>query len=187
MSRPTAVVLYASTHGHTLKIAERIASRLHRAGFRVRIADAADVETPDPDDVDLVVVGGSVHGGHHQPALRDWLHRHRSALDPDRTAVFSVSLTAADGSPESLATVRGHLDELTAGMRARPAEAEAFAGALQYREYDVATKVLMRLIAGRRDLPTDWHEDTVYTDWDRVDAFADRVGALVPTGVEVTS
>lgn len=180
MPTPTALVVYASTHGHTLKIAERIASRLRDGGMRVRLLEAGELENAEPDGADLVVVGGSVHAGHHQPALLDWLHRHGSTLTPERTGVFSVSLTAADEDGESLRTVAGYVDQLTGELRARPAEAVAFAGALQYREYDIATRVLMRLIAGRRDLPKDWHVDTVFTVWDQVDAFADRLVARVP-------
>lgn len=183
MPRPAALVVYASTHGHTLKIAERIATRLRDGGLRVRLLEAGELENPEPGGADLVVVGGSVHAGHHQAAVLDWLHRHGAALEPRRTGVFSVSLTAADDGDESARTTAGYVDELIGQLRARPAEAQVFAGALQYREYDVATKVLMRLIAGRRDLPKDWHVDTVFTDWDAVDAFADRLAALVPEAV----
>jgi hypothetical protein len=48
----------------------------------------------------------------------------------------------------------------------------AFAGALQYREYDFATRLVMRLLMQRGEHPTAISRDFDYTDWDAVDAFA---------------
>jgi len=177
--KPTALVLYASSHGHTLKIAQRIAERLREAGLHARLSEAGDPETTGPEGADLVVAGGSVHGAHHQPALHDWMRRHGATLDLDHLGVFSVSLTAADAAEESRELVDGYVEELLDDLPGRPAEVLAVAGALQYREYNVPTKVLMRLIAARQDLPTDWHVDTDYTDWEQVDAFAARLAGLV--------
>jgi menaquinone-dependent protoporphyrinogen oxidase len=177
--KPTALVLYASAHGHTLKVAQRIAGRLREAGLHAHLCEAGDPETPGPEGTDLVVAGGSVHGAHHQAALRDWLRRYATTLDLDRLGLFSVSLTAADAAEESRRRVDGYVEELLEDLPGRPVEVLAVAGALQYREYDVPTKVLMRLIAARQDRPTDWHVDTDYTEWEQVDAFADRLAGRI--------
>jgi menaquinone-dependent protoporphyrinogen oxidase len=53
------------------------------------------------------------------------------------------------------------------------------AGALQYREYDVFTRVLMRLMMRRGGHTTDVSQDHEYTDWDSVDRFSREIAALV--------
>lgn len=65
------LVLYASTHGHTAKVAARIADGLRAVGVdEVDVRDgAADAGTLDPGAYDAVIAGGSLHAGHHQRSL----------------------------------------------------------------------------------------------------------------------
>ncbi len=179
----SVLLLFASTHGHTGKLAARIAGRMHESGTSVHVVDAADAETLDPSPYAVVVVGGSIHIDAHQPALRKWLRRFGGTLDPAHTALFSVSLTAADDSDEARSATAGYVAALAEDAGMTPALSAAFAGALQYREYPLATRVLVRLIARHRGLPTDTSVDVDYTDWDAVDAFADSIAALVPRAV----
>lgn len=185
MRTPTesVLLLFASTHGHTGKLAVRVAGRIRESGTSVRVVDVAEAEALNPSAYAVVVVGGSIHADAHQPALRTWLRRFGSTLDPARTAAFSVSLTAADDGDEARSTTAGYIAALADDAGITPALSAAFPGALQYREYPLPTRVLMRLIARHRGLPTDASVDVDYTDWDAVDAFADAVGALVPGAV----
>lgn len=185
MPTPTesVLLLFASTHGHTEKLARRVADRLQQNGTSVHVVDVAESEAFDPAAYAVVIVGGSIHLDAHQPALRKWLRRFGGALDPARTAVFSVSLTAADDSEEARSATADHLAALADDAGMTPALSAAFAGALQYREYPLATRVLVRLIARHRGLPTDTSVDVDFTDWDAVDAFADAIATLVPGAV----
>ena len=186
MSSPpiaSVLLLFASTHGHTGKLAHRMADRMREDATSVHVVDVADAEALDPSAYAVVVVGGSIHADAHQPALREWLRRFGTELDPTRTAVFSVSLTAADDSPEARSVTAGYVAALATDAGLTPALSVAFAGALQYHEYSLPTRVLMRLVARHRGLPTDPSADVDYTDWDAVDAFADGVAELVPATV----
>jgi menaquinone-dependent protoporphyrinogen oxidase len=181
MTSKTALVIYASTHGHTGRIAERIAADLRDAGVHATVTDIRDVGDVDPAAHDLVVLGGSIHAGTHQPALVDWISHHRRVLKRDRTAVFSVSLAAADDTDEAHDTAQGYLDDLLDAGGIAPVLATCFAGALQYREYGFPTRLLIRLIARHHGMPTDPHMDVDLTDWDAVDAFAVRAAELART------
>jgi menaquinone-dependent protoporphyrinogen oxidase len=55
----------------------------------------------------------------------------------------------------------------------------SFAGALQYREYDFVTRLVMRVLMRRGDHPTDVTEDYDYTDWDDVERFGRAYAALL--------
>lgn len=65
-----------------------------------------------------------------------------------------------------------------------PTPVERIAGCLQYREYDVFTRQLMRLLTKRMGHPTDTSHDYDYTDWDRVERFGrELAGTASPAGV----
>lgn len=177
---PSGLVVYASTHGQTGKIARRVGEILVREGLDAHVFELPrEGPTPDPSSFDLVIAGGSVHGGHHHAHLVDWLRHHHSALGLRPSAFFSVSLTAADDTDEARAATRELIDRLVEDTDWTPDETLAVAGALEYREYDLPTRVLIRLIARRHGGSSDTSHDTEYTDWDAVERFASDVANRV--------
>ncbi len=174
------LVLYASTHGHTAKIASRIAEALEHAGAAVdlrRIDPEADVA---PTGYAAAVVGASIHAGHHQREIVDWARRHATSLGTIPSAFFSVSLSAADDTDEARATARKYVDDLVEETGWTPRRTASFAGALQYLEYDFLTRLLLKLMMRRGGHPTDASQDYDYTDWDAVRRFGREVAGLLP-------
>src|SRR5687768_14557532 len=95
----SVLVLYGSTHGHTAKIASRLADAARASSQDVDLRDAKHDHPADPEKYDGVIVGASLHGGHHQREVVDWVKAHRHTLEGRPSAFFSVSLTAADDAP----------------------------------------------------------------------------------------
>jgi len=177
---PRILVLYASTHGHTAKIAKRIGATLEEDGATVDLRHlGGDEPQPAPADYDAVILGASIHAGHHQRALIRWTKQHHTALGLVPSAFFSVCLTAADDTEESRAATRGYLDDFVEATGWTPGRTTTFAGALQYREYDVATRALMRLLMRRMHHPTDASQDYDYTNWHSVDRWAHELTATL--------
>jgi menaquinone-dependent protoporphyrinogen oxidase len=168
------LVVYASTHGHTAKIADRIGERLreHDVSAHVR-----EIGTPgahlEPGEFDGVIVGASIHLHHHQQTVIDWIAEHRMTLNGCPSAFFSVSLTAADATDEARASTREMIDAVVDQTGWTPTTTAAFAGAFQFREYNLPTRVLMHLIAKRHEDHVDVHQDIDYTDWTAVGRFAE--------------
>ena len=170
---PSVLLLHASTHGHTAKIAGRIATALEAEGIDVdlrRVPLGGD--DPAPRDYDAVIVGVSIHAGRPQREVVDWARRHRAALGMRPSAFFSVCLTAADDTDEARAATRRYLDEFVEATGWTPGRATTFAGALQYKEYDFMTRVLIRLMMHKGGHPTDTSRDHDFTDWEAVERFA---------------
>jgi menaquinone-dependent protoporphyrinogen oxidase len=173
------LVVHASTHGHTARIAATIGEALSAAGC------AVDRLAPDDDGgvavshYDGVIVGGSVHGGRHQRELVEWASHHRYALASVPSAFFSVSLAAADPGDEGRETARRYIDEFVEDTGWSPDVVATFAGALRYREYDFLLRLVMRIIAHEHGRPEDTSRDHDLTDWAAVDAFARAFAARV--------
>lgn len=65
-----ALVVYASTHGHTAKIATRIAAAMRARGLEVDPRDVASAGDAQPGRYDVVAIGASLHREHHQKGDR---------------------------------------------------------------------------------------------------------------------
>jgi menaquinone-dependent protoporphyrinogen oxidase len=95
------LVLYASTHGHTAKIARRVAEAVRSEGLESDLREARAASDVSPDGYAGAIVGASIHGGHHQREVVDWAKRHAATLAGMPTAFFSVCLVAAEDDDES--------------------------------------------------------------------------------------
>jgi menaquinone-dependent protoporphyrinogen oxidase len=178
----SALVIYASTHGHTARIAARVAQAMRAQGLDVDLREAATAAA-GPAGYDVVVVGASLHREHHQPEIVEWVKTHRAALERRPSVFLSVSLSAADESDAARAATQHCIDAFCAQTGWSPARSEPVAGSLQYREYDVFTRQLMRLLMKRMGHSTDSSQDHDYTDWDAVD----RLGAELAQLATVTA
>lgn len=170
---PRTLILYATTEGHTARIAERIAQVLRDQGHAVEAhpADATPVGL-NPAAYDGVIVGAPIHYGRHPGYLRALVRGHRTALAKQPGAFFSVSLRASGpgAKPEA---ARRHLETILRQVGWRPQQTATVAGALQYSKYDVFKRLLMRMFVGVAGGDTDTSRDYEYTDWDAVERFAD--------------
>jgi menaquinone-dependent protoporphyrinogen oxidase len=174
---PRLLIVFATTHGHTAKIAARIAKAARGEGIRVDVREVEGVGEVELADFDAVLAGGSIHGGRHQNAIVEWAAEHREQLGDRPAAFFSVSLTAAERGEEAQRATAGYLEDFAERTGWSSDGAQAFAGALQYREYDMFTRVLMLLLMRVGDHPTDTRHDYDYTDWAAVERFGREFAA----------
>lgn len=176
---PEVLIIYGSTHGHTEKIAARVAQALRDDGAVPVVLEAVAASVVDPSDYDAVIVGASIHMSHHQREVVDWAKHHAITLSDMPSAFFSVCLSAADDTDESREATRKYVDDFMDETGWMPRETATFAGALQYLEYNFATRLLIRLMMKRTGRPTDTSQDYDYTDWDAVEQFGHDCAAML--------
>jgi menaquinone-dependent protoporphyrinogen oxidase len=167
------LVLYATTEGHTARIAERIGQLLREAGHRVearRAQSAAENVAVAP--YDGVIVGASIHYGRHPGFLRALLRGRSADLAARAGAFFSVSLSAGGPGAKPAAAQR-YLQTFLRQVGWQPKMTATFAGALQYSKYRAFKRALMILFVGLAGGDTDTSRDYEYTDWDAVRRFAE--------------
>ncbi|RDI71813.1 flavodoxin domain-containing protein [Halopelagius longus] len=172
----TVLVAYATTEGQTRAVAERIAVVADRRGAETTLvnldAPHADV---DPASFDAVFVGGSIHGGSHQRSVSEFAENHRNALRSVPSGFFSVSLSAASDDPEIREKAEEYVERFTANARWSPDRTATVGGALKYGEYGFLKRFVMRRIVAKMGGDTDPRRDYEYTDWTRVERFAEEV------------
>jgi menaquinone-dependent protoporphyrinogen oxidase len=166
-------VFYATSEGHTRRIAEEIASTLRSGGFDSEpIELTADMPTPDWINIAGAVVGASLHVGRHQRAAETFITRQAQHLNVRPTALFSVSLSIASKNPTEADAARAIAASFARTAGWQPIRIACIAGRLAYTQYNFLTRWMMRRIARKEGGPTDTSRDHVLTDWTMVRAFA---------------
>jgi menaquinone-dependent protoporphyrinogen oxidase len=176
---PDCLIVYASTHGHTAKIADRLAQAVRDGGADAHVREVSSAQELVPSDYDALIVGASIHASHHQREVVDWVKRHAITLSDMPSAFFSVCLAAAEDTDESREATRKYVDDFVDETGWTPRRTTTFAGALQYLEYNFATRLVIRLMMKRAGHPTDTSHDYDYTDWDAVDRFGHVCAAML--------
>lgn len=187
-----ALLIYASKDGQTEKIARRIADRIREAGVMATTLAVGEVaKSSSLPASGAVLVAGPVHFGRHPKELERFVRSRREELGGRPATFLSVSGTAGAVDAEERAGARAYVDRFLEATGWRPEHVETVAGAVRYTRYNPILRWVMKRItvrAGRTE-DTDTSRDYEYTDWDRVDAIADRIareasarGTAAPAG-----
>ena len=116
------LVAYASRHGATQGIAERIAETLRSAGLQTETRPANAVK--DVAEYDAFVIGSAAYMYHWMKEARDLVHRHRAILATRPLWLFSsgplgTEAIDAKGRDQKVAAVPKEIPELSAALGAR--------------------------------------------------------------------
>lgn len=171
-------IYFASHHGQTRAIAGAIGQRLAGYGLEVTIIDLeGDSGTrPGLHEFDTVLIGAPIYVRRYPSAVKRFVRSHLTQLRRcESTGFFSVSLTAALGTPEAYVESLGPLREWLSDIAWTPTWIASFGGALSYREYDPLTRWMIKRIAAHYHHTTDTSRDHDLTSWDTVSLFADHV------------
>lgn len=165
------LVAYASKHGATRGIAQRIAATLRREGLAVTVLPA----TPDTDPAgyDAFVIGGAAYLGSWLKETAAFVRRHRALLAARPVWLFSsgplgTATTDAKGRDVLVASEPKEFAEFRAALA--PRDARVFFGALDPGTLGFAERVPRLLPAGRALLPAG-----DFRDWAAIEAWAAQI------------
>jgi len=145
------LVTYASKHGATAEIAERIAEWLSADGFPATVAQAGpDVSV---EGYSAFVVGSSVYAGKWQPEAREFVGTHTEALKRSPVWLFSSGPIGDPPLPEE--------DPPEAADHARLIDAHGhrlFAGVLDRSKLGFAERAVASALRAPEGDFRDWDE-----------------------------
>ncbi|KAF5990752.1 flavodoxin domain-containing protein [Streptomyces sp. WAC00263] len=167
------LVGYATAHGSTREIAERLAAKLSEAGQK---AEARNMETVDDSDAyGAFVLGSAVHGQAWLDPAKEFVRENSDILGLRPVWVFSVG-----GLPGAL---RGP------GKRAAPKEVPGIVaglpGDLSYRDHRLFSGVVERDHLPRRGrilFRTAGGRFGDFRDWDAIDDWASGIAGELARG-----
>jgi menaquinone-dependent protoporphyrinogen oxidase len=178
------LIAYATRHGQTRRIAERIGSRLRSRGLEPVVRDLAkEPSAIAREQFAGAILAGSLHAGRHERELVRFAKANLRELDALPTTLVSVSGSEAtverrETSPairqEARERVREAIRVFEHATGWTPKEVVPVAGAILYTKYDFLTRLMLKWITKREGGPTDTSRDHEYTDWAALDGFADR-------------
>lgn len=167
------LVVYATTEGHTRKVAEFIGKVAVAQNHTVDVCDSAMPIHLSKASYDAVILGGSVHQGQHQMSLRNFIFENLTVLNELPCAFFSVSLSAAIADNIYQQEAQEYVTSFLDAVGWQPLETTCIAGALNYGEYDYFKLMVLKLLAGQLAPGTIKTQDTAYTDWEAVKTFTE--------------
>jgi len=173
-------VFFATSEGHTRRIAEVLAGTLRELGLS---SDAIDVTSPGAQTLDwsaarAAIVAASIHMGKHQQAAEAFVRAHLAGLATRPTVFISVSLAICSKNPEEVTKAREIAQAFPDRLGWSPTRVACVGGRLAYREYGFLTRWMMRRIAAKEGGPTDTSRNHDLTDWTAVQLLATDVAAL---------
>ena len=171
------LLIYSTTDGHTLQICLRLQALLEAQGHGVVLVALADTPGLDLPSYDKIVIGASIRYGKHRPELVEFLQRNGSLLITRPNAFFTVNLVArkADKNrPDS----NPYMIKLMKRLPWKPGQLAVFAGKIDYPRYGFVDRQIIRFIMWLTDGPTGARDVIDFTDWARVDAFAQDIGRM---------
>jgi menaquinone-dependent protoporphyrinogen oxidase len=167
------LVTYASRHGSTRGIAERIAERLRGHGLDADVRP--DAEVRDASRYDAFVVGGAAYMFHWLKDATTFVKRNRALLAERPTWLFSSGPVGAEtvdklGRDVLETTIPKEFPELVAAIH--PRGEKVFFGAMDptARPAGLAERLVSLMPAARDALPTG-----DFRDWPAIDAWADGI------------
>lgn len=179
-ARVRVLVAYASRHGATAGIAERIAAVVSRAGLAADAVPVAQVRRLD--DVDALVLGGAAYLGHWLPPAVAFAERHVAALAGMPVWLFSsgpLGTQPLDASGVDLleSSRPKEFDRLEALVH--PRGVRVFFGAFDRRSKPVGMteRLVRRMPAAKTVLP-----DGDFRDWPAIERWAESIAADLTGG-----
>lgn len=165
------LVAYASKHGATREVAERIAAKLQAAGQEAEsrpVQSAGDLAARD-----AFVIGSAVYMGSWMREATQFVRRNRALLAGRPAWLFSsgpLGTAATDDQGRDLrdAAVPKEIAEFQEAIQ--PRDHRVFFGALNHRKFGFAERLLSALPAARTLLP-----EGDFRDWSEMEAWAERI------------
>jgi len=171
------LILYSTTDGHTVEICKRIKRTVESRGDNVQLLDLKDGPELVSGTFDKIVIGASIRYGKHQPLVNDFIAKNQAVLEAHPNALFSVNVVARKPEKNQPET-NPYLQKFLKKISWQPQLLDVFAGRIDYPSLGFVDKHMIRFIMWMTKGPTDPNAVVEFTDWDRVEAFAQKISEM---------
>ena len=177
------LIVFATRYGHTAKIVQKLVNALNLLGHETIVVRAGREDPPKPDaferDISCVILGGPLYMGRFPGVLSDFIEPYRNVLESLPSAFFSVSLAAVHKNAKKKNPEHEIMQQFFDKNHWEPCCKADFAGALLYTHYGPVVRFITRWISKSAGGDTNIHRDYIYTDWNEIPVFAERIDSII--------
>ncbi|MDO6776058.1 menaquinone-dependent protoporphyrinogen IX dehydrogenase [Pseudomonadota bacterium] len=166
-----SIMIYSTVDGQTLSICNKLKLMLEEAGEQVTLVSLVEAKSLPLTDFDKVLIGASIRYGKHRPELYEFIQANLSSLSSMKSAFFTVNVVARKplkNTPET----NPYMQKFLQLSQWQPNLLGVFAGKIDYPKYRTMDRVMIRFIMWMTKGPTDITGTFEFTDWNKVDEFA---------------
>ncbi|MBA2679586.1 MAG: flavodoxin domain-containing protein [Ktedonobacteraceae bacterium] len=163
----TILIAYASKHGATREIAERIAEKLRQTGkeTETRAVDAVE----HLESYEAVVIGSAIYYGSWLKAATEWVHQNQTILAARPVWLFSsgplgTEVKDTEPQPKEIAEFQKTI---------APRGQQIFFGAIDHDHLSFAERMMVKAV---RSPAGD------FRDWEAIDAWAASIASDLVVG-----
>ncbi len=164
------LIIYSTTDGQTISIAEKIGEVLENS----IVISITDAESLNLNDFETIVIGASIRYGKHKPEVYKFIKDNLGILDAKKNAFFSVNVVARKPEKNTPDT-NPYMQKFLELSKWSPKSLSVFAGKIDYPQYKFVDKQMIRFIMWMTKGPTDINGTFEFTDWKKVESFAEEL------------
>ncbi len=156
----TVLVAYASKHGSTQGIAERINEKLQKMGKQTELRSIETVS--DPGIYEAFVIGSAIYYGSWMKEATEWVHRNQSILANRPVWLFSsgpLGTEVKDTEPQPKEIVDFQ-------KTIKPRDHQIFFGSLDHNKLSFTERMVLKAVRA--------HEGD-YRNWEAIDDWAESI------------
>ena len=169
----SSLIIYSSTDGHTKTICERIIDFL-KDGNLVKLVSLNEAKNLDLSKFNKIIIGASIRYGKHSNELYKFIELNKNILNEKENVFFSVNVVAR--KPEKNTTqTNPYIKKFLKISNWKPDRIEVFAGRVDYPNYNFIDKYIIKFIMFITKGPTDTSRSYEFTDWEKVNNFANEL------------
>jgi menaquinone-dependent protoporphyrinogen oxidase len=166
------LVAYASRHGATTGIAERLAARIGAYDVSTTVRRVDTVESLG--DYDAIVLGAPVYDQRWPPEAEEFAAHHRDELAAAPLWLFSVGSFGDDGRLMGPLARKEPRDIETTLATLRPRDYRVFRGVIRKDQWPSWSRLLFHLFGGRFG---------DHRDWAAIEAWGDSIAVSLTEGI----
>ena len=164
------IIIYSTVDGQTKAICERMQAAISTEA-EVELVELNKVDNTVLEPADKVLVGASIRYGKHRPELFEFAKQYQAVLDKKQNGFFTVNVVARKPEKNTPET-NPYMTKFLQLSPWKPKVKGVFAGKINYPQYGLFDKTMIRFIMWLTKGPTDTRRCYEFTDWDQVERFA---------------
>jgi menaquinone-dependent protoporphyrinogen oxidase len=160
VTKMALLIAYASKHGSTQEIAERIAEKLRQMEKQVETRPVNAIE--NPESYEALVIGSAIYYGSWLKEATEWVRRNQAVLAARPVWLFSsgplgTEVKDAEQHPKELAEFRETIG---------PRDEQIFFGALDHSRLSFAERMMVKAVRA---------PEGDFRDWEAIEAWAESI------------